>query len=106
MSARLPATGRCPAVATAMLCGHLPAPAAQHHQLHALHTPDAGRAGRDEYSRFSRSRGLDRPRRTARARLSLWFLTEYGADTVETAGPRAETRRRLSRRSAGRRAAA
>ena len=31
--------------------------------------------------------------------LSHWFLTETGADAVETAGPRAESRRRLNTRA-------
>jgi hypothetical protein len=64
-------------------------------QLHALYTPHQQLRWTRRVLRRLAARGLlDRVQvpRTS----SLWFLTEYGADTVETAGPRAEPRRRLS----------
>ncbi len=63
-------------------------------QLHALHTPDDGLGWTRRVLRLLLDRQLvDRVQ--APGRLSHWFLTEAGADAVETAGPRAEPRRRV-----------
>lgn len=86
---------RLPVVAPAMLAGLYQHRLLSTLQLHALYTPDQRlRWTRRILGRLA-TRGLvDRVQvpRTS----SLWFLTEYGAETVETAGPRAESRRRLS----------
>jgi hypothetical protein len=64
-------------------------------QLHALHTPGSEPRWTRRVLRLLAQRELvDRVQ--GPGTLSLWFLTEYGADTVETAGPRAEPRRRLT----------
>jgi len=64
-------------------------------QIHALHTPDAKLRWTRRALGLLAQRGLV-DRFQGPGTLSLWFLTENGADTVETAGPRAEPRRRLS----------
>lgn len=86
---------RLPAVAPAMLAGLYQHRLLSTLQLHALYTPDQRlRWTRRVLGRLA-ARGLVDRVQVPRTR-SLWFLTEYGADTVETAGPRAEPRRRLS----------
>jgi hypothetical protein len=86
---------RLPAVAPAMLAGLYQHRLLSTLQLHALYTPDQRlRWTRRVLGRLA-TRGLVDRVQVPRTR-SLWFLTEYGADTVETAGPRAEPRRRLS----------
>jgi Replication-relaxation len=83
-----------PAVATEVLCGIYQHRLLSTTQLHALYTPGARPRWTRRVLALLASRGLvDRTR--GPGRLSLWFLTEYGAETVETAGPRAESRRRL-----------
>lgn len=87
---RLPAV-----VASAMLAGLYQHRLLSTLQLHALYTPDQRlRWTRRILGRLA-TRGLVDRVQVPRIR-SLWFLTEYGAETVETAGPRAEPRRRLS----------
>jgi hypothetical protein len=86
---------RLPTVATAMLAGLYQHRLLSTKQLHALYTPGHQlRWTRRVLGRLAARGLLDRVQ-VPRTR-SLWFLTEYGADAVETAGPRAETRRRLS----------
>jgi Replication-relaxation len=86
---------RLPAVAPAMLAGLYQHRLLSTLQLHALYTPHHQlRWTRRVLGRLEARGLLDRVQ-VPRTR-SLWFLTEYGADTVETAGPRAEPRRRLS----------
>ncbi len=86
---------RLPAVAPAMLAGLYQHRLLSTLQLHALYTPDQRlRWTRRVLGRLA-TRGLVARVQVPRTR-SLWFLTEYGADTVETAGSRAESRRRLS----------
>jgi hypothetical protein len=83
-----------PAVATEMLVGLYQHRLLSTSQLHALYTPDAGLRWTRKVLALLADRGLV-DRTHGPGRLSLWFLTEYGAETVETAGPRAESRRRL-----------
>jgi len=86
---------RLPAIAPAMLAGLYQHRLLSTLQLHALYTPHHRlRWTRRVLGRLAARGLLDRVQ-VPRTR-SLWFLTEYGADTVETAGPRAEPRRRLS----------
>jgi hypothetical protein len=64
-------------------------------QLHALYTPQAQPRWTRRVLALLQHRALvDRVR--GPGPLSLWFLTDTGADTVETAGPRAELRRRVT----------
>ena len=67
-------------------------------QLHALHTPGAALGWTRRVLRLLAKRRLVE-RVQAPATLSNWFLTDAGADAVETAGPRAEPRRRISTRA-------
>jgi hypothetical protein len=86
---------RLPTVATAMLAGLYQHRLLSTLQLHALYTPEQRpRWTRRILGRLA-TRGLVNRVQVPRTR-SLWFLTEYGAETVETAGPRGEPRRRLS----------
>ena len=95
MSARQADERRLPAIAPAMLAGLYQHRLLSTKQLHALYTPHHRlRWTRRVLGRLAARGLLDRVQ-VPRTR-SLWFLTEYGADTVETAGPRAEPRRRLS----------
>lgn len=95
MSAQLADDRRLPAVATAMLGGLYQHRLLSTKQLHALYTPGhQPRWTRRVLGRLAQRGLLDRVQ-VPRTR-SLWFLTEYGADAVETAGPRAEPRRRLT----------
>lgn len=67
-------------------------------QVHALHTSEVGIGWARRVLRLLADRGLvDRVQ--APGTLSHWFLTEAGADAVETAGPRAEPRRRVPTRA-------
>jgi Replication-relaxation len=64
-------------------------------QLRVLHTPDATAGWTRRVLRSVAGRGLvDRVRGPATR--SLWYLTEFGADTIEAAGTLAEPRRRLT----------
>jgi hypothetical protein len=66
-------------------------------QLHALFTPDAQpRWAREVLSLLERRGFVDRIR--SPRRLSLWFLTDAGADAVEAGGARVEFRRRVTSR--------
>jgi hypothetical protein len=95
MSAQQADDRRLPAVATAMLGSLYQHRLLSTKQLHALYTPDHQlRWTRRVLGRLAQ-RGLVDRVQVPRTR-SLWFITEYGADAVETAGPRAEPRRRLS----------
>jgi hypothetical protein len=89
--------GTLPRVAELMLGGIYEHRLLSTTQLHALYTPDARPrwtrhvlAGLEQRSLVDRIRS---PRR-----LSLWFLTDAGADTVEQGGQRGELRRRVSTR--------
>ncbi len=86
-----------PSVAVSMLAGIYQHRLLSSTQLHALYTPHAGpRWTRTVLALLERRGLLDRiqsPRR-----LSLWFLTEAGADAVEAGGTHVELRRRLSTR--------
>jgi hypothetical protein len=67
-------------------------------QLHALHTPRVGVGWARRVLGLLADRGLvDRVQTPGT--LSNWFITDTGADAVETAGPRAEPRRRVSSRA-------
>ncbi|MGN6373376.1 MAG: replication-relaxation family protein [Solirubrobacteraceae bacterium] len=67
-------------------------------QVHALHTPDDRIGWTRRVLRLLFDRELvDRVQ--APGTLSHWFLTETGADAVETAGPRPEPRRRVPTRA-------
>jgi hypothetical protein len=64
-------------------------------QLRVLHTPEATAGWIRRVLRSLAGRGLlDRVRGPATR--SLWYLTELGADTIESAGSLAEPRRRLT----------
>jgi hypothetical protein len=66
-------------------------------QLHALYTPQAqARWAREVLSLLERRGFVDRIR--SPRRLSLWFLTDDGADAVEAGGARVEFRRRVTSR--------
>lgn len=94
MSPRVPGDRPLPAVATEVLSGIYQHRLLSTTQLHALYTPHATPRWMRRVIGLLASRGLV-DRTQGPGSLSLWFLTEYGAETVETAGPRAETRRRL-----------
>jgi hypothetical protein len=83
-----------PSVATEVLAGIYQHRLLSTKQLHALYTPHAKpRWTRRVLGLLAERRLVDRAQ--GPGSLSLWFLTEYGAETVETAGPRPEPRRRL-----------
>lgn len=66
-------------------------------QLHALFTPGAQpRWAREVLALLERRGFVDRIR--SPRRLSLWFLTDAGADAVEAGGARVEFRRRVTNR--------
>jgi hypothetical protein len=94
MSARLAGDRPLPAVATEVLAGLYQHRLLSTSQLHALYTPQARLRWTRRVLGLLATRGLV-DRAQGPGTHSLWFLTEYGADTVETAGPRAEPRRRL-----------
>jgi Replication-relaxation len=94
MSPRAAGDRPLPSVATEVLAGIYQHRLLSTKQLHALYTPHAKpRWTRRVLGLLAERRLVDRAQ--GPGSLSLWFLTEYGAETVETAGPRAETRRRL-----------
>jgi hypothetical protein len=94
MSPRAAGDRPLPAIATEVLAGIYQHRLLSTGQLHALYTPDAGPRWTRKVLALLAARGLA-DRTQGPGRLSLWFLTDYGAETVETAGPRAESRRRL-----------
>lgn len=63
-------------------------------QLHALHTPTAGRRWTQQLLRGLACHGLVETARGPGA-LKLWYLSETGAEAVEAIPTRAEPRRRL-----------
>jgi hypothetical protein len=94
MSPRAAGDRPLPSVATEVLAGIYQHRLLSTKQLHALYTPHSKpRWTRRVLGLLAERRLVDRAQ--GPGTLSLWFLTEYGAETVETAGPRAETRRRL-----------
>jgi|CZKG01.1.fsa_nt_gi hypothetical protein len=94
MSPRAAGDRPLPAVATEVLAGIYQHRLLSTSQLHALYTPNARPRWTRTVLALLADRGLI-DRAQGPGRLSLWFLTDYGAETVETAGPRAESRRRL-----------
>ncbi len=94
MSARAAGDRPLPAIATGVLSGIYQHRLLSTSQLHALYTPTAKPRWTRTVLALLATRGLV-DRTQGPGRLSLWFLTEYGAETVETAGPRGESRRRL-----------
>jgi hypothetical protein len=64
-------------------------------QLHTLYTPHARPRWTRRVLESLKYRGLV-DRAQGPGTLSLWFTTDDGADAVETAGPRAEPRRRVT----------
>jgi len=98
MSVRASNDRPLPAVAPTMLASLYQHRLLSTKQLHALHTPRAELGWARRVLRLLAQRELiDRVQ--GPGTLSLWFLTEHGADAVETAGPRAEPRRRLTTRA-------
>lgn len=94
MSPRAAGDRPLPSVATEVLAGIYQHRLLSTKQLHALYTPHSKpRWTRRVLGLLAQRRLVDRAQ--GPGSLSLWFLTQYGAETVETAGPRAETRRRL-----------
>jgi len=94
MSPRAAGDRPLPSVATEVLAGIYQHRLLSTKQLHALYTPHSKpRWTRRVLGLLAERRLVDRAQ--GPGSLSLWFLTEYGAETVETAGPRAEPRRRL-----------
>jgi Replication-relaxation len=94
MSPRTAGDRPLPAVATEVLSGIYQHRLLSTSQLHALYTPNTRPRWTRRVVALLADRGLVN-RTQGPGRMSLWFLTEYGAETVETAGPRAEARRRL-----------
>ncbi len=87
-----------PGVAPAILAGLYQHRLMSTAQLHALYTPRTGHRWTRKVLALLKQRALvDRAR--GPGKLSLWFLTETGADAVESAGPRAEPRRRVTTRA-------
>jgi hypothetical protein len=87
-----------PPIAGSMLAGIYEHRLLSTPQLHALFTPDAQpRWAREVLSLLERRRFVDRIR--SPRRLSLWFLTDAGADAVEAGGARVEFRRRVTSRA-------
>lgn len=64
-------------------------------QIHALHTPAASLRWAQRILTQLQARGLAEHAHGPRG-LALWFLTEQGADTIQSAGTLAEPRRRLT----------
>jgi len=95
VSARAGSDRALPGVAPAMLAGLYQHRLLTTTQLHALYTPHARLRWTRRVLESLRARGLvDRVQ--GPGTLSLWFTTDDGADAVETAGPRAEQRRRVT----------
>lgn len=95
MSAHAASHRALPGVAPAMLAGLYQHRLLTTTQLHALYTPQARLRWTRRVLESLKARGLvDRVQ--GPSTLSLWFATEDGADAVETAGPRAEQRRRVT----------
>jgi len=84
-----------PGVAPAMLAGLYQHRLLTTLQLHALYTPRARLRWTRRVLESLRMRGLVDRAQGPRT-LSCWFATEAGAVAVETAGPRAEQRRRVT----------
>lgn len=83
-----------PAVAPAVLAGLYQHRLLTTRQVHALYTPTAGdRWTRKVLEVLKRRELVDRVR--GPGTLSCWYLTDAGAEAVETAGPRGEERRRV-----------
>jgi Replication-relaxation len=86
-----------PPVAGSMLAGIYEHRLLSTTQLHALYTPAAqARWARQALALLERRGFVDRIR--SPRRLSLWFLTDAGADAVEAGGDRVEFRRRVTSR--------
>ncbi len=95
MSAHAVSHRALPGVAPAMLAGLYQHRLLTTKQLHALYTPETRLRWTRRVLESLRSRGLvDRVQ--GPGTLSLWFTTDDGADAVETTGPRAEPRRRVT----------
>lgn len=87
-----------PAVAPAVLAGLYQHRLLTTRQVHALYTPTAGdRWTRKVLEVLKRRELVDRVR--GPGTLSCWYLTDAGAEAVETAGPRGEERRRVPTRA-------
>jgi hypothetical protein len=86
-----------PSVAGSMLAGIYEHRLLSTTQLHALYTPDAGARWTRQVLGMLELRGFVDRIRSPR-RLSLWFLTDAGADAVEAGGARVELRRRVTSR--------
>lgn len=86
-----------PPVAASMLTGIYEHRLLSTTQLHALYTPDAQPRWTRQVLALLELRGLADRIRSPR-RLSLWFLTDAGADAVEAGGARVEFRRRITTR--------
>jgi hypothetical protein len=84
-----------PGVAPAMLAGLYQHRLLTTTQLHALYTPQSRPRWTRRVLEALRARGLV-ARVQGPGTLSLWFVTDAGADAVEAAGPRAEPRRRVT----------
>jgi hypothetical protein len=98
MSAQRTHARALPPIAPAILAGLYQHRLLSTPQIHALYTPQAGaRWTRRTLSLLAEHGLVDRVR--SPRTLSLWFLTEAGADTVESAGPLAEPRRRVTTRA-------
>lgn len=87
-----------PSIAPAMLAGLYQHRLLTTTQLHAIYTPQSRPRWTRRVLEGLKARGLvDRVQ--GPGTLSLWFVTDAGADAVETAGPRAEQRRRVTTRA-------
>jgi hypothetical protein len=86
-----------PSVATSMLAGIYQHRLLSTTQLHALYTTHARARWTRTVLALLEQRGLVDRIRSPR-RLSLWFLTDAGADAVEAGGARVELRRRVTTR--------
>jgi hypothetical protein len=86
-----------PPVAGSMLAGIYEHRLLSTTQLHALYTPAAQARWARQVLALLERRGLVDRIRSPR-RLSLWFLTDAGADAVEAGGSRVELRRRVTSR--------
>jgi hypothetical protein len=86
-----------PSVATSMLAGIYQHRLLSTTQLHALYTPHTRARWTRTVLALLEQRGLVDRIRSPR-RLSLWFLTDAGADAVEAGGARVELRRRVTTR--------
>jgi hypothetical protein len=84
-----------PGIAPAMLAGLYQHRLLTTTQLHALYTPQSRLRWTRRVLEGLKVRGLV-DRAQGPGTLSMWFVTDAGADAVETAGPRAEQRRRVT----------